>query len=230
MPPWLRRRFFRSCVIGRVVLHPVTIPEGLTITQIADVLAAQASRIVRSSSGWPRIGSSYVSWDLGRHGGRVSVSRHLSVSSPGQGARGLAGHGRAARAGDDQDRQARARIHLTLHEVLTLASVIEKETGSGDERPHISSVFHNRLKKRIPLQSDPTVIYGLPKFDGNLHKKDLSNPSPYNTYRGPGCRLGRLPIRAFSRSVPPCIRAVPLLLFCLEERRNASVFRDTRGT
>jgi UPF0755 protein len=87
--------------------------------------------------------------------------------------------------------QARAKeLHLTVHEVLTLASVIEKETGEGNERPRISSVFHNRLKKKIPLQSDPTVIYGLPNFDGNLHKKDLSHPTPYNTYRWTGLPPG----------------------------------------
>ena len=72
----------------------------------------------------------------------------------------------------------------------SLASVIEKETGSGEERPQISSVFHNRLQKKIPLQSDPTVIYGLPNYDGNIHKKDLSHPSPYNTYRWAGLPPG----------------------------------------
>src|SRR5262249_57717481 len=91
------------------------------------------------------------------------------------------------------DLQVRAQeMKMTLHEVLTLASLIEKETGSGGERPEISAVFHNRLKKRIPLQSDPTVIYGLPNFDGNLRKKDLSSPSPYNTY--PSARLPPPPI------------------------------------
>ena len=82
---------------------------------------------------------------------------------------------------------ARAQeLKMTQHEVLTLASVIEKETASNGEREEISAVFHNRLKKHIPLQSDPTVIYGLPNFDGNIHKKDLSSPSPYNTYREHG--------------------------------------------
>src|SRR5262249_19677344 len=51
-------------------------------------------------------------------------------------------------------------------------------------------VFHNRLKKKIPLQSDPTVIYGLQNFDGNLRKKDLAHPSPYNTYRWAGLPPG----------------------------------------
>jgi hypothetical protein len=65
-----------------------------------------------------------------------------------------------------------------------------KESDSNGEREEISAVFHNRLKKRIPLQSDPTVIYGLPNYDGNIHKKDLLNPSPYNTYRIAGLPPG----------------------------------------
>src|SRR5438132_5041370 len=93
-------------------------------------------------------------------------------------------------------------LKMTMHEILTLASVIEKETGSGGERPEISAVFHNRLKKNIPLQSDPTVIYGLPAFDGNLHKKDLSSLSPYNTYRVQG-----LPPGPIANPSSPAMRA-----------------------
>ncbi|HEY7533504.1 MAG TPA: endolytic transglycosylase MltG, partial [Nitrospiraceae bacterium] len=91
----------------------------------------------------------------------------------------------------DLDLQNRAQeLKMTFHEVLTLASVIEKETGVDGERADISAVFHNRLKKHSPLQSDPTVIYGLEKFDGNLRKKDLSSLSPYNTYRWVGLPPG----------------------------------------
>ena len=79
---------------------------------------------------------------------------------------------------------------LRLHQLVTLASIIEKETGAGFERPLISAVFHNRLKIRMPLQSDPTVIYSLPDYDGNIRKKDLSYDSPYNTYRYPGLPPG----------------------------------------
>jgi UPF0755 protein len=79
--------------------------------------------------------------------------------------------------------QARAReIGLTLHEVVTLASIIEKETGDPAERPLISSVFHNRLHKGMRLETDPTVIYGIQDFNGNLTRKDLRTPTPYNTY------------------------------------------------
>lgn len=71
---------------------------------------------------------------------------------------------------------------LTPMEVVILASIIEKESSLPDEKPIISAVFHNRLKKKMPLQSDPTVIYGISPFDGNLTKEHLLNPTPYNTY------------------------------------------------
>jgi len=71
----------------------------------------------------------------------------------------------------------------TPYEALTLASVVEKETGKGEDRPMIASVFINRLQRGMRLQTDPTVIYGLGEtFDGNLRKRDLKKDSPYNTY------------------------------------------------
>ncbi|MBI4367608.1 MAG: endolytic transglycosylase MltG [Deltaproteobacteria bacterium] len=79
-------------------------------------------------------------------------------------------------------RERAAAMGLSLHHLLTLASIIEKETGAAAERPLVSSVFHNRLKQGMALASDPTVIYGLPQFDGNLRKADLRDPHPYNTY------------------------------------------------
>jgi len=74
------------------------------------------------------------------------------------------------------------KLGLDRHQLLTLASIIEKETGQASEMPIISSVFHNRLKRRIPLQTDPTVIYGVKNFDGNLTRKHLTTATPYNTY------------------------------------------------
>jgi UPF0755 protein len=78
----------------------------------------------------------------------------------------------------------------TLHQVVILASIIEKETGAAFERPLISSVFHNRLKKGMRLESDPTVIFGIPEFDGNLTRKHLRTPTPYNTYQIPALPPG----------------------------------------
>jgi UPF0755 protein len=75
----------------------------------------------------------------------------------------------------------------TPYDLLILASIIEKETGKASERAQISAVFHNRLKIGMPLQTDPTVIYGIgPRFDGNLRKVDLRRDSPYNTYMRTG--------------------------------------------
>ena len=75
----------------------------------------------------------------------------------------------------------------TPYEALTLASIVEKETGQASDRPMIASVFINRLRKNMRLQTDPTVIYGLgSKFDGNLRKRDLTRDTPYNTYTRDG--------------------------------------------
>ena len=71
---------------------------------------------------------------------------------------------------------------FSVNEIITLASIIEKETGVATERPIISSVFHNRLKQKMRLASDPTVIYGIKDFNGNITKKNLNTYTPYNTY------------------------------------------------
>ncbi len=78
----------------------------------------------------------------------------------------------------------------TLHEMVILASIVEKETALPQERPLIASVFLNRLKKHMKLQADPTVIYGIPDFNGNITRKDLLTPSPYNTYTQTGLPAG----------------------------------------
>ncbi|HXC61355.1 MAG TPA: endolytic transglycosylase MltG [Nitrospiria bacterium] len=84
-----------------------------------------------------------------------------------------------------------AELNMTQNEVITLASIIEKETSVEYERRLVSAVFHNRLKRNIPLQSDPTVIYALlPDFHGTLHKKQLKVKSPYNTYQNKGLPPG----------------------------------------
>ena len=84
-----------------------------------------------------------------------------------------------------------SQTKFTLHELVTLASVVEKETGAAHERPIIAGVFINRLNKKMRLQSDPTTIYGIfERFDGNLKKKHLLEKTPYNTYKIPALPIG----------------------------------------
>ena len=97
--------------------------------------------------------------------------------------------------------QAAAR-ELTIREVVTLASLIQTETGLDAERPLVSAVYNNRLGRRMPLQCDPTVIYALQLaglYDGNLTRDNLRFDSPYNTYRYGGLPPG--PIAAPGRAV-----------------------------
>jgi UPF0755 protein len=71
---------------------------------------------------------------------------------------------------------------LDFNQVMTLAAIVEKETGDPLERPEIAGVFFNRLARKMKLQTDPTVIYAVPNYHGNLHKSDLAIDNPYNTY------------------------------------------------
>lgn len=177
---------------GQVMLHPILIPEGLTMVQIAEIFGQQGLvdpqellRLMKDPSFIASLGikadtlEGYLYPDTYKFPRGIKPKEVLTA---------MVEHLRQVYG---PDLQARAQeLKLTQHEVLTLASVIEKESGSNGEREEISAVFHNRLKKHIPLQSDPTVIYGLPSFDGNIHKKDLSSPSPYNTYRIAGLPPG----------------------------------------
>jgi UPF0755 protein len=96
-----------------------------------------------------------------------------------------------------------APIDFSKHQLVILASLVEKETGAGHERPLIAGVFYNRLRKRQRLQSDPTTIYGIWEYyEGNLKKKHLLEKTPYNTYKitglpkGPIANPGRASLEA----------------------------------
>jgi len=89
------------------------------------------------------------------------------------------------------DTEMRARGEgLSLHQVVTIASIIEKETGVEEEKPIVSAVIRRRLVLGMPLQMDPTVIYGVKRFDGTVTRKDLRTAGPYNTYLNRGLPPG----------------------------------------
>lgn len=91
--------------------------------------------------------------------------------------------------GENRIQQA-TDMGLSLNQLITFASIVEKETGLAEERPLVARVIHNRLKRGMLLQMDPTVIYGIKNFDGNLTKAHLLMDSPYNTYVRAGLPVG----------------------------------------
>lgn len=191
-------------VNGQVIQHSITIPEGYTTFQIADVL--EEKNLMTRSAFIEAVRDPELIHSLGLEvqsleGYLFPDTYFLTRSMSNQAVvRLLVSRLQETLTTEFRDRAS--AIGMSIHEVLTLASVIEKETGLSDERTLISGVFHNRLRRKIPLQSDPTVIYALEMFDGNLRKRDLTVDSPYNTYRvrglppGPIANPGAASIRA----------------------------------
>jgi UPF0755 protein len=171
-------------VRGDRLIRRLVIPEGYTFQQIAQ--AMQAAGIAPASEVQKYFRDPKLLGKLGFSA--VSLEGYLFPAAyeydPATTAEGLLTQmiEHFKKSLDPGLRERALQIGWSLPQVVTLASIIEKETGQGSERPVISSVFHNRLKIGMPLQSDPTVIYGLTNFDGNIRKADLSNPHPYNTY------------------------------------------------
>jgi peptidoglycan lytic transglycosylase G len=118
----------------------------------------------------------------------------------------------------------------TPYEALILASIVEKETGRPADRPNVASVFVNRLRAGMPLQTDPTVIYGMgAAFDGNLRKRDLAADSPYNTYLRPG--LPPTPIALVSQASLDAVMHPPptRFLYFVSRGDGSSAFSATLG-
>ncbi len=200
----------RQLATARPVQYAVTIPEGLRIEEVAEIFAAGAwcdrerfialahdpefiqslgLKSVRSLEGYLYPDTYHLTRDLKDTKELITmqVHRFLKIWS------GL---------------PSAAQGPMSRHEIITLASVVEKETGDAGERPLIAGVFLNRLKNGMRLQSDPTVIYGLENFSGNLTKTDLKTSHPYNTYvvpalpAGPICSPGEKAMNAVLNPAP----------------------------
>ena len=180
---------------GRIHLEPVTVPEGLTEREIAELLwpgdADGAAAFRRAALDAALIADlDPRARDL--EGYLYPNTYHLPRRAP---AADLV----AAMAGEfrrifDEDRRRRAgELGLSIREIVTLASLIEEETALPDERPLVSAVFHNRLRIGMKLDCDPTVAYALKRegrYTGRLLLRDLHFPSPYNTYLHAGLPPG----------------------------------------
>jgi UPF0755 protein len=185
-------QILKIMVKGAVKLYKLTIPEGYTIDQIAAVMdaanfctktdfiqAATDTARVRQKGLEGRTFEGYLFPDTYFFPRDVTIERIISTMV------------KRFRSVFVPEWVARAKdLGLTVHQIVTLASIIEKETGAPFERPIISSVFHNRLKKKMRLESDPTVIYGINNFDGNITRKHLTTRTPYNTYKVRGLPIG----------------------------------------
>jgi len=177
----------------RVVKHKLTIPEGLTSEQIVDRLRAD-DRLSGDINETPREGSLYPDTYIYERGdSRSALLAHMAAEM-----KKVVGAVWAQHAAGLPIRSS--------GEMVTLASIVEKETGKADERPRVAGVFINRLQKHMKLQSDPTIVYGLVFGKGTLGhsitKAELQEATPYNTYfidglpPGPICNPGRAAMEA----------------------------------
>ena len=180
---------------GEVYLQPITFREGLTIADMARIFetrgfgpaaefaaaASDASPIHRLDPAAPDL-EGYLFPD--------TYALPRQATAPQLVARMVAGFEQVLTPQLRADAEARG---LSIRELVTLASIVEKETAKADERPLVAAVYANRLKIGMALQCDPTVIYALQRagrYTGNLTRADLQSDSPYNTYRYPGLPPG----------------------------------------
>jgi UPF0755 protein len=180
---------------GDVYTRSVTFPEGLTITEMAAIFAKSGIGTAEEFEGAALnpAAAAELAPEVENLEGLLFPSTYSLPRSAGAEGTVSAMVAQFSRNFDAELRAAAAQQHMSLREVVTLASIIEKESAREDERPIISAVYRNRLKIGMPLQCDPTVIYALMqagRWNGNLRKQDLRMDSRYNTYRYPGLPPG----------------------------------------
>jgi len=208
MPPL---EVLNALVKGHVKRHLVTIAEGYTLSQIAQLLddlrISEKKAFIEKACSTPFIASlglpnlTPVKTEATLEGYLFPDTYHfVREMNPEEAIRMMVQKFKKVFGPDLVSRAS--QLKMSQREAVILASIIEKETSLSHEKPLISAVFHNRLRKKIPLQSDPTVIYGIKNFNGNLTKADLQRPNPYNTYLinglppTPICNPGRASILA----------------------------------
>jgi UPF0755 protein len=192
-PSMLPTEIILRLTSGKTILYSLTIPEGYRITEIASLLETQglanSEVFILQTQDKNLIKSMDIPTDS-LEGYLFPETYYLSKLTAEKKIVQKMLNTFKEKVLKSQLLKSTKETPLSLHEIITLASLIEKETGLDSERKLISSVFHNRLRKNMRLQTDPTVIYAIEKFDGNIRKRDLKIDSPYNTYRYKGLPPG----------------------------------------
>ena len=198
-------KLLAELAIAKPIQHAVTIREGLTISDIAKTFAAggwcDSDEFIRITADPDFLKSLGLASRKNLEGYLYPDTYYLTRK--GQTAADLIRMQVRHFFSVWDDIQTEIPFDLSPYEALTLASMVEKETGNAEERPLIAGVFFNRLKKGMRLQSDPTVIYGVENYSGKLTRKNLRTPSPYNTYT-----LRRLPAGPISNPGKEALKAV----------------------
>ena len=180
---------------GDIYGHPITFPEGLTIREMAEIVesngfgkadefikAARDGSLVNDLDPAAKDLEGYLfpeTYTLPR-GTPVATLVSLMVE-------------RFRDTYTTLEAKRGSKVDLSTRQIVTLASLVEKETGKAEERPLVAAVYRNRLDQNMAMQADPTVVYALVKagtYDGNIRKRDLSFDSPYNTYKYAGLPPG----------------------------------------
>jgi UPF0755 protein len=181
-------------IAGKSITHRLTIPEGLTVREVLELVSSEPLLDGPLPPERPAEGTLLPeTYTFLRGESRASMIARMREAM-------------ATALAEEWEKRDRSILVKTPEEAVTLASVVEKETAQADERARIAGVFYNRLKKGMPLQSDPTVIFavtlGTRKLGRGLTYDDLRIDSPYNTYfvkglpPGPIANPGRAALRA----------------------------------
>jgi UPF0755 protein len=214
------RAILQQLVRGEEALRAVTLVEGWTFVQVREELL-KSEQLKHDTQG---LEPDLIMEKLGRPGLAAEGRFFPDTYTYAKGSSDLAVLKRAARAMDKKleaawsQRQSDTPLK-SPEQALILASIVEKETGRGSDRPQIAGVFTNRMRIGMPLQTDPTVIYGMgAKFDGNLRKRDLQTDTPWNTYT--------------RRGLPPTPIAMPgksALLAAVQPAQTKALYFVARG-
>ena len=226
------RQLLDMLVQGREALLTLRLPEGATLREWRAVLAAAPHLMPDSTAlddaallaavGAPHDGPGWAegrffpdTYAYGRRVSDLTVLRRAFAA--------MQDHLQAAWAARAPDLPLK-----TPEDALILASIIEKETGRADERALVSAVFINRLRIGMPLQTDPTIIYGLgTDFDGNLRKRDLTTDGPYNTYLRGGLPPSPIAMPSLASIQAALNPAASKALYFVARGDGSSVFSHT---